>query len=99
LHVHILMTIAEMWCRVTVCEPDGSPLGHWTLRGNAAPDLETVDRIARLHLAAKAQGGTSLLSDVAPALRELLELAGLGALCGQPGGQPESREDALDVEE
>jgi hypothetical protein len=93
------MSVAEMWCRVTVFRPDGSPLGSWTLRGVRPPDLDAVDRIAHLHLAAKALGGATALTDVTPALRELLELAGLGELFGQPGGEAESREDAVDVQE
>jgi hypothetical protein len=55
--------------------------------------------IARLHLGAKSIGGTTLLSEVAPQLRDLLGLAGLGALCVEPGRQAERREDPLDVEE
>lgn len=91
------MTVTDVWCHVTVLEPDGSPLGRWTLRGPGAPDLDAVNRIARLRLAAQALGGTTVLSDLAPVLRELLELAGLGDLCGEPRGETEGGEDPFGV--
>lgn len=78
------MAAGEMWCRVAVLRPDGSTLGRWTLRGSGAPDLSTVDRLARLQLAAQSTGGRAVLEEVTPALVELLEFAGLGALlCGR----------------
>jgi hypothetical protein len=86
-----------VWCHVTVFEPSGSPLGGWTLGGDGAPGLAEVDRIARLHLAARSIGGTTVLSDVAPPLRELLALAGLGYLCGEPEREPEAGEDPFGV--
>jgi hypothetical protein len=76
------VTDVQTWCRVTVVGPDGSALGGWTLRGDRPPDLATVDRLARLHLAARSVGGHAVLNDVAPELAELLELAGLGETLG-----------------
>ncbi len=67
----------ETWCRVTVLQPDGSALGRWTLRGEGQPDLAVVDLVARLQLAARRVGGRAVLDEVAPALAELLHLAGL----------------------
>jgi hypothetical protein len=93
------MAVTDVWCHVTVFEPSGSPLGSWTLRGAGAPGLGDVDHIARIQLAARSIGATAVLTDVAPRLRELLALAGLTGLLGEPGGQPEGREDLLDVEE
>ena len=91
------MAVTDVWCHVTVFEPDGSPLGRWTLRGSGAPDVEVVNRIARLRLAASSFGGTALLTEVAPHLRELLELVGLGELCREPGREAECREEAFGV--
>ena len=84
-----------VWCRLTVYGPDGEPLGRWTLLGDSAPDLEAVDRIARLHLAACSLGGTAALSDGTPALAEVFELAGLGELYGQMRRESERRERPL----
>ncbi len=63
-------------------------------------DLAAVDRLARLQLAAQRRGRTLRLLGVSDELRALLALTGLaGALDVEPCGQPEEREDPLDVEE
>ncbi|MGW2852866.1 STAS domain-containing protein [Streptomyces sp. NPDC001215] len=71
---------------VVVC--DASRLGP--------PALTTVDALARLQLAARRAGGRIRLRDPAPALRALLDLAGLPI---ELEGQVEQREPALGVEE
>lgn len=52
------------------------------------PGLFLVDAVARLALAARRLGWGVRVAD--PSLRELLDLSGLGELCGQPelGEQP-----------
>jgi anti-anti-sigma regulatory factor len=63
-------------------------------------DLASVDRLARLQLATQRRGRALRLLGVSGELRALLTLTGLaGALGVEPRGQPEEREDALDVEE
>ena len=73
------MCSVRPWCRVTVVGPDGMHLATLVLAGPGEPDVGTVDDIARLSLAASRLGGRATLTDVLPALRALLELAGLGA--------------------
>jgi ABC-type transporter Mla MlaB component len=58
--------------------------------------LATLDLLARLQLAARRAGGRIRLRDPAPALRALLDLAGLPI---ELEGQPEEREPPLRVEE
>jgi len=57
------------------------------------PDLDTVDALARLQLAAQRLGFSIRLDEVQPQLGELLDLAGLRLLLGREAGrQPEDRE-------
>ncbi|MFF3510074.1 STAS domain-containing protein [Streptomyces sp. NPDC002573] len=60
------------------------------------PALATVDALARLQLAARRAGGRIRLRHPAPALRALLDLAGLPI---ELEGQAEQGEPALGVEE
>jgi hypothetical protein len=71
------MAAVELWCRVTVVGSDGAKLARCVLEGLGAPDLGAVDDVARLALLAGRLGGGIVLADVSPALRALLELAGL----------------------
>ena len=71
------MMATERWCRVTMVGADGTALAGATLEGSRAPDLAAVDDLARLALEAKRRGGGVRLSEVSPALRALLDLAGL----------------------
>jgi len=48
----------------------------------ARPDLETVDELARLQLAARRSGCQIRLIDVPDRLRALIELAGLAGALG-----------------
>ena len=85
------MPDVEEWCRVTLAEPFGAKLASWSLTGPGPPDLSTVDHLARLRLLAARAGLRMVVSDLAPALAELLELAGLGPLSDPPSvGQSQS---------
>jgi hypothetical protein len=70
------------------------------------PDFATVDALARLALGARRVGCGIRLSNACPGLRDLLALAGLGAIlpCAagsgvEARGQSEEREELLRVEE
>jgi len=90
------MPAVELWCRVTVVGPDGAELARSVLAGPGAPDLAAVDDVARLALLAGRLGGGIVLADVSPALRALLELAGL---CVEVERQAELGEEPLGVQE
>lgn len=75
----------EVWCTITL-----------TGSACAAPDIALVDALARLALVAGRNGGSLTVTEMSPAVARLLDLAGL---LGEVGGQPEDREDVLDVEE
>jgi hypothetical protein len=66
------------------------------LTGEGAPGLAAVGALARLQLAARRAGGQIRLAEVAPALGELLDLAGLRR---EVGGQAEGGEQVPGVEE
>jgi len=72
------MAGVELWCRVRVVGADGAELAGVVLRGRGAPDLGSVDAIARLMLAARRIGGDITVSEVSPDMGALLALAGLG---------------------
>ena len=90
-----------MWS--SIC---GAGSGSWSqatrrcvcheLGGPGLPDLGAVDDVARLALLAGRLGGRIVLSDVSPAMRSLLELAGLGV---EVEGEAEGGEEPLGVEE
>ena len=64
------------------------------------PDLEIVDALARLQLAARRSGYEVAVTAAPDDVLELIELAGLAdALCVEPLRQPEQREERLGVEE
>jgi hypothetical protein len=89
------MDDAKLWCRVTIVGPDGEEMASVALEGAGFPDLGAVDEVARLALFAGRLGGDISLSDVSPALRALLVLAGLPV---QMEGQAELGEQPLGVE-
>ena len=71
------MAHERWWCGAAVVAPDGVVLARFPLAGEGDPDLSVVDGLARRALGAARLGGTLVLSDVAPRLRELLWLSGL----------------------
>jgi hypothetical protein len=74
---HTDMAGSEVWCRVTITSPLGVQRVTWLIRGDGAPDLDIVDQLAWLLLAARRLGDGLRLSEVCPRLGELLELVGL----------------------
>jgi ABC-type transporter Mla MlaB component len=63
-------------------------------------DLETIDLLARLQLAARRHGWTIRFLHAPPALRVLIAFAGLDAVLRvEPGREPKEREDPVGVEE
>jgi ABC-type transporter Mla MlaB component len=63
-------------------------------------DVETIDLLARLQLAARRQGRTLLFIRASPALRDLIAFCGLEAVLRvEPGREAEQGEDPLGVEE
>ncbi len=83
-------------CRVRVERRDGTVVGDRTLHGFGEPDLDTLDAVARLLLAARRAGERIVVIDAVPALLELLELAGLRV---EASGQAEAGEDLTGVEQ
>jgi hypothetical protein len=67
------------WCRITVTGPDGTALACYVLQGPDGPCLATVDTLCRMTVAARRTGGDVIVDQLSPALRDLLELTGLGA--------------------
>jgi len=63
-------------------------------------DLETIDLLARLQLAARRHGRTIRFLHASPALQGLISFAGLDAVLRvEPGREAEEREDPVGVEE
>ncbi len=86
----------RLWCRMVVLGPDGRARRTEVIGGDGRPDLETVDAIAHLALAAARAGGRLVLQEVEPELDDLLRLAGLPV---EVQGQPERGEEPLRIEE
>jgi hypothetical protein len=76
--------------------PDGTVLADWVFAGAGAPTLGAVDDVARLALLATRLGCRIALAEVSPAMRELLDLAGLRV---EVQGQAELGEEPLGVQE
>ena len=83
------MEPSREWCRITAFDAGGEATASWVLTGDGPPDLTAVESIARQALTATRAGGRLVLAEVAPALRELLVLAGLPV---EMEGQTEGRE-------
>jgi hypothetical protein len=65
-----------------------------------APDLLTLDALARLELSARRHGRRLRVVGSSSGLRELIDLCGLSDALGvEPRGQPEQREQRVGVEE
>ena len=71
------MSFTRLWCHVSVVGLDGAELFERDLVGTNAPDMETVDQLARLTLLADRLRGHIVVTELADELRQLLELAGL----------------------
>ncbi len=65
----------------------------------AAPDVVTVEALARLRVTAGRHGRTLMVSGAGPELLRLVRLLGLSGALPQAGRQPEQREQAGGVEE
>jgi hypothetical protein len=91
-----LSVVVHLWCRVQIVGADHTTLARHQLGGPGLPDLGAVDDVARLALRARRLGGRIILSDVSPALRSLLDLAGLTV---EVEGEAEGREEPLGVQE
>jgi len=66
------------WCRVVIAGADGRVVARCAVSGDGDPGLGAVDLVAVLALLASRMGGKVTMTDVAPRMGELLELAGLG---------------------
>lgn len=66
-----------VWCRLCLRDSTGTLTLWEPVEGDGAPDLATVDALARRALAEARRGRRVVLVDVAPALLELIELAAL----------------------
>jgi len=74
---------------------DGTCDVMW-LVGDSPPDLAVVGKLAHLQLLCRRAGGHLYLEEVAAQLDELLDLTGLGR---QGGGQAETGEEPVGLEE
>ena len=90
--------VTEPWCRLRVERPDGHVVARHTLHGVGAPDLDTLDAVARLLLLTRRGGTRLVVEDAVPELRELIDLAGL-VLPVEPGGEAELGEHPAGVEQ
>jgi hypothetical protein len=90
-----MMVALQRWCRVTVVGPDGTVVARCELDGPGSPGLGAIDDVAHLALLASRLGGGITLAEVSPAMRELLELAGL---CVEMEGQAELGEEPPGIE-
>jgi hypothetical protein len=93
--VRPLSVVVNLWCRVLVVGADHAEVACHQLGGPGPPDIGAVDDVARLALQARRLGGRIVLSEVSPALRSLLRLAGL---CVEMEWEPEGGEEPLGVE-
>lgn len=73
---------------------DGDAIVVVDVSTSARPDLSTVAVLARLQLTARCQGRSIRLRHASPALRELLDLAGLTKVLLEHQREAEDREDA-----
>lgn len=90
------MARVERWCTVSISHPAISQITSFDLEADGAPDLGTVDVVARLSLLVARLGGSLTLTDVSPALASLLKLAGLGV---EVNGQTELGKEPIGLQE
>jgi hypothetical protein len=79
---------------VLVLSRDGVDVAAWPIAMRRVPDLELVDRLARLQLAARRLACDVRVRCRCPRLAELVDLVGL-ELVVEVLGQPEVREQLL----
>jgi len=92
----MLMAAVVAWCRVAFVAPTGVETAPWVIVGPGAPDLATVEALARSQLWARRLGGSVRLLEVRRELYELLDFVGLRR---EVGGEAEAGEEVLGVEE
>ncbi len=90
------MEAFQRWCRIAVVRRDGTVVRECVLEGQGAPDLQAVDDVARIALAATRAGCHARLVETSAELRELVDLCGLPVDVER---ETELREQALGVEE
>ena len=90
------MDQVQLWCRVTIIGPDGNMLLRSVLTGRGNPDLEAVDTVVRFALFAKRVESHIVLSQLTPAMRDLVALSGLGI---EMEREAEEGKDVLEVQE
>jgi hypothetical protein len=74
---YLTMEPPRQWCQVALVDTGGSVLARWALSGEANPNLDAVDLIARWVVIARRAGATVRIVQACPELLELLRLAGL----------------------
>ena len=62
---------------IVVLAIGGTELARWPLAGSAHPDLDVIDALARLALAARRLGGEIGLHNAGPELLGLIDFVGL----------------------
>ena len=62
---------------IVVLAVGGIELGRWVLPGSAQPDLDVIDTLARVALAARRLGGEVALRNAGPELLGLIDFVGL----------------------
>jgi hypothetical protein len=91
-----MVATVQRWCLIKVLGPDGGVLVARVLEGPGFPDLRAVDDVARLALLATRLGGGIALTEVSPAMQELIDLTGLPL---EVERQAEPRKEALGIQE
>lgn len=71
------MAVTRQWCRFSLVDEEGCVVAGGVVGGEANPDIDVVDVIARLALMARRTGTSVVLADASPELVELIELSGL----------------------
>jgi hypothetical protein len=62
---------------IAVLAVGGTEVAHWPLAGSTHPDLDVIDGLARLALAARRLGGEIVLRNAGPELLALIDFVGL----------------------
>ena len=62
-----------------MCGPGGEAIACYVLQGAGQPCMATVGTLCRLSLVTRRAGGDVVVDELAPGLRELIELAGVDA--------------------